>query len=1192
MKEMDDLEIKKGSAPAPVEATAGDEREGKKKREHLLLRLIREFLRVVLRKQKAEEVTDEEIQSELTRRGIHDREKNEQNRPFDLLLKAQQVANELVEKEQNTPHASRTEEDKKNQLDAKIDQLTYEGFVKDGRIWANQETLKRIIALKIMNDSFQKPQTAESEEEKFARIERLSTEALKNGLPLEDAEFFVMYRALQQKIGEERKKQGNNNLTQKKMEEILFSDDLKNRVQTGFQTVSQRFYGSEQAIADALRQIHKKEPTREEIIEGMIYGISKEDQEQGIRNLFEEKRANMEQTPSAKQEEDDEAEQEPQYPRPAYPTENEVKQRLEIELGEEPTREQIIETRHEQILLDTIAWRRGYPNFTEAPEWAQDSIKAEAAGSPVRTMAGGSGVGGESREANPGANPVSDPDRYRPPAEREERRGQINDIDDLVQRMGDISPRWQWEDGTRKWSKGEFPLKNEDGSINQANFMRWIRERMMYAHSSDPDAIIDFMNKIGVQRGWSQASMSEVTGKIDKYFRQEVFLPDGTKKTFLYHELAQQVIREIWHFNSSRNWDVEYRAVMGQEEDLPKTILKLFYTSTFTKTSWDHSNFYWVFTLPQYYDAHRREAGQSVPDDESKLTDVNVGSAIRASLLAYYYLSDFKELRERLGSNAALFNEDAFIETLRAENKKRKLEVEENPSAGERYKGLTREDIKNLRDIFNQGGKDGAEGFSQGAFTRFVNVFNSPEKENKTVSLVRGLIRKSVGERYGLYLMETDSEGKVIIGPDGRPQFKVDENGNKIMDDQNLNYAENFAFSMTRWLGIGARNDTGASAFDALSKVLNTRPYREKQFSDTRGGGFGNMFTVKAIRSLAVPFLHGVRTETVKGRNSVDGSNSYKTPLEILEDLDQAERDRIAAQGVQADTKDEVVNKTKELSKLVFPDNTMRSYALNHLNNSYKIFYNLMSGEELQIAKFVNFDVYGRLTFEETKFSETVKEKFLKPMRYAYATYDQLDFTNTTRRISRVERNGTVHWEEVSLAESLFGREVLDIPKFWKKEYAKNPDGSIKKVKKVMYGKEVDVPVVLKVHKGVIDPEEIQANKAQLWKQLALTRLAGELYSHRTRKGNYERHYMDTIEKIYRALEQIPGDIGNVGDNDLTQIRTIGRFFDDEDLKWLRKKSKTEFGRMFAEEMGFALFSGSWAGMKDAWQELYKYVTK
>jgi hypothetical protein len=125
-------------------------------------------------------------------------------------------------------------------------------------------------------------------------------------------------------------------------------------------------------------------------------------------------------------------------------------------------------------------------------------------------------------------------------------------------------------------------------------------------------------------------------------------------------------------------------------------------------------------------------------------------------------------------------------------------------------------------------------------FLKFVNLFNDTGKKQSEIALVREALRLAGEQRHGL------ESGLNSTGAE------------RTVKRKNLEYAEMWAYTMVRWTGAAARNDTTAIGYDAFAKTQRFQQYRIRQSSASRGAPHGNEYDLPVIKSLTLDFFNGI----------------------------------------------------------------------------------------------------------------------------------------------------------------------------------------------------------------------------------------------------------------------------------------------------------------------------------------------
>jgi hypothetical protein len=317
------------------------------------------------------------------------------------------------------------------------------------------------------------------------------------------------------------------------------------------------------------------------------------------------------------------------------------------------------------------------------------------------------------------------------------------------------------------------------------------------------------------------------------------------------------------------------------------------------------------------------------------------------------------------------------------------------------------------------------------------------------------------------------------------------------------------------------------------------------------------------LKRLATDFMTGTFTEALDPEKV--GYYKNKTPLQVLTEMEAV------------DNEDFETYKNR-IAQLVFPSNTMRSFTIDHLNRTYEIYNQVMTTEEIKLDKFTSYDLIKGVTFDRGAFEQALKEKFFKPMRYAYSTYAMLDYAQNVRAIGQVKDPETgetkTGYKTMRLAESMFGREILHQHEFFLDEH--NPPD----IRSEDWAEHIDWA-------KVNSPD----GKVAIWRRVALARLSMELYAHRDFYSTDPKYGWWYYKDVIEVLEKIPDTI--LGDEmDMQSSKAVGHFFTHHDMEWLRKKSSTTEWQLYREAIIKDVFKGSAKGFWQALQMFMKGIAK
>ncbi len=684
------------------------------------------------------------------------------------------------------------------------------------------------------------------------------------------------------------------------------------------------------------------------------------------------------------------------------------------------------------------------------------------------------------------------------------------------------------------WRTGkEHQLIDENGKVVKENFIAWVRKRMVELHEFNPTSAVNFFSDINVKRGYINISFYEMifTGSYFLEKKQEKILQkqeDGSFKEKIvtrfeknqdYEDLKQQLIAEAFLFSNSRNNNVTYLAQMFDERELPKLLMQMYYANPFTRGKFLEQ----ILSMPSM-DSKKikqiREKTGEKEDFESKKIKLisennsDAGEGVRRALLAYYYINDEKMLKKILGEDSVFFNEE-YLEYDSATGKV-KLGKDGNKIT---KKGDANEEFlkdRSKKAIVYENGK--VKNMKE--FLAYVNVFNDAHKDERIVNEVRERIRQVMVDKLGINYAEAK-------------------------------YAEAWAYSMTRWMGIGARNDINAIGFDAWSKTQNFMRYRLKQAEEKRRGVIGNVYNLLGIRRASLSFMEGVTD--VHGRTVIEAiqggqgdewkeKNPFKEPFKKLEDKDS-------------------------IKHLEFKQDTAQRFAANHVGSSFRIYDFLINHMEFDLENMVTHDSFGRVIIDQKKANEMV-DGIQKAIRYAYCTWGGTDYSKNIRVYEKEGEDGKeINAKNMPVAAALFGEAILRFI---------NEDMDRKGIER----DKNKTPNVWTIGDGNnkfdMDFSRIQSQDGTereiIWKHILKYLMAEEIKSHRSIKSQLSRFDYATTEKIYSFLKQ---------KGIITQ----------EDIKDMRKLSKTSQRRMFSEEFAYGVGVGGAEGIWKAFKIMFKEIT-
>lgn len=706
---------------------------------------------------------------------------------------------------------------------------------------------------------------------------------------------------------------------------------------------------------------------------------------------------------------------------------------------------------------------------------------------------------------------------------------------------------------------GEYPIlemrvdTDADGKVtggryvvNQANFMRWERERIDHWQDQKPDDYVEYFSEIQFKKDYSVLNLGEILNDHTKFFADE----NGV----YYGDLAKQALLEPWMLGIVRKLHIIYKGVMSSDKEIIKQLEQLFANNPLTKKVYGKTLLYYMMTLPLDF-------------AEGNKSDNTMGSAVNMMTLAYYNLSDYDKLEEVLGEDSKFFTregmEDAIVKEL-----KRKYENTEVTS--QQLSSFLGGALKSFREAFGIEEKDGQvvnEGVNRpqtkkqkDAFVKFVNIFANMKQPRNVTDVINRALKEAIKEQLNFKSSQSTNKGE-----------------SQDIDEYSLNVAGLIAEAMTRWTGIGAKNDTGAAGFDAMSKYLNFIEYRMKMATPDRGNAMGNPATVHQFKMLIVDYLRATRVSESTGANK-----ERKTTLQVMEEMRFLEQhhntlrekmQREMAQATDAVIKERLEKEIASIDtaaayaykqiagQLEFEDNTMVNYVANHVARAQKIYEQVMGFKQIKFDDFVISDPLAKnYAFNREKFQAAIQEEFLKPLRYLISTYGDLDLSTPIRSLVFLGRGSDdkdkFEYRTMPLGQAMFGHQMLDIPEFRKRKkitkMVRNPETG------KMEEKTVERGYLVENGHFVIDYEKVNANKDLVWKQWALTKLNGDLTAHIKKHSREPQFTAQYLFHVIEAIESIPSEI--MGDEyNMAKTDIKSKVFSKEQIRWFKRLTKTTF---------------------------------
>lgn len=357
---------------------------------------------------------------------------------------------------------------------------------------------------------------------------------------------------------------------------------------------------------------------------------------------------------------------------------------------------------------------------------------------------------------------------------------------------------------------------------------------------------------------------------------------------------------------------------------------------------------------------------------------------------------------------------------------------------------------------------------------------------------------------------------------------------------------------------VAARNDVNRRGYDASTKLdIN---YIIRQSGSGTAGPIGNTEFLKhqILKNFGVDFVAGLKTE------------SKRSPYEIFRDIRHVMNDSSLSQDQRED------KKTALLSELRFQANAALDYSSNAIKRSYDIFHQVIDAQSLDLNKIVTRNFLEGIKYNTAEFEKQIKDEFIKPMRYAFASNSALKYGQLYRGFERLDKKTNMPiYREKTLADHMFGDEVMDDIR---------QDAKKNKLDVVKYdenGNKIDPSTMTEYQRY---QEFLNSNDARgrIVKNIARARLAAELRKHRNRWGPSERWNADMINKFLLALETIK-EYEKDGNGEIVQ--TNKGFFSKKDIAWIRQNSGTGYKSMILKESITSTASGVGKGLFESFKD-------
>lgn len=217
---------------------------------------------------------------------------------------------------------------------------------------------------------------------------------------------------------------------------------------------------------------------------------------------------------------------------------------------------------------------------------------------------------------------------------------------------------------------GEFELIDEKGEMHEENFMAWIRDKIMYYDSADPDDPIQLMSAVSISTAYRTINFNEMYS-TPKYFMKKQSVPfrdkngnkvieidprtgeenekteERTTTDARLDKLKNKALYEVWPFGDNHNNNANYVASMGQAKALQEALPKAHYKNLYTK---DRKRFLAWLKMAGIEDMEN-DMDDALDGDKFQGT---VGKTHQRALLAYAFIPDRDMFRKILNNGEVM----------------------------------------------------------------------------------------------------------------------------------------------------------------------------------------------------------------------------------------------------------------------------------------------------------------------------------------------------------------------------------------------------------------------------------------------------------------------------------------------------------------------------------------------------------
>lgn len=662
---------------------------------------------------------------------------------------------------------------------------------------------------------------------------------------------------------------------------------------------------------------------------------------------------------------------------------------------------------------------------------------------------------------------------------------------------------------------GNTSYENSRYFLSKQNFIRWERDKIMTLIGENPETWEDYTQTVTLQKSQSlyNLRLSDLILMESRILVSE----DGEQ---YYKDVGMHMRLEAGIMSSVRELDLNYRQVMHNKERLAEAIEKFYYNNTLVRPAFRKNLFYFMFTK-----AH---------DFMGRDSDSKLGGLSLDTLLSYYHLSDLEKLQDLLGKESSFFTKQGMWEALT----RIVHETEGWHSGAKVWAFLDATAQENFEKAFDpETGKLKETEEGRAAFVNFINFYAVSSPNTKQEHMVRQALKTALANKYNIY----DSEGNI--------------------DTVSVDFAELHAYALARPLGGAARHDDGTLGHDGWTHWQFSGKTRYNNASEERGklGLIGVPNTIWLFPRIGVNAFEGIQTAAKKKIHDKYGNwvdNGTMSLLEVMENMhDNAtfiqEYLRREKEKLGDNPTDEQLREYEQLEgrmrreylqaaeQLEFGPKAMSDFSGLGTTQMHRLWELVISAKQFDIGKFVKFQPYGGrrspARFDREAFQTEIQKGLFEPARLLYKSYG-LNFSQDIRAPMWNREKRKWIFQDAKLAESMFGYEMLNRPRFWQMD------------KK---GKKPEIDPKTGLH--VIDYNKVNTEwgRSYLWRLWVQGKLVYDLYTHWAKNSNDERILYTLYQDMFDALENLPGDI--IGDDKSgANVKERGSGFHKNDSKYWR----------------------------------------